>query len=244
MNPEAPWPHLQELASATAQAGWHLLPRLPVYPRYLGLAASSVSQAGGHKQALASNTEKVRILACVRTQSLVIVLPAYTHGVATLFADRSCFLPCPALVQHTSGGPTQAVATHSTHSQSAAQHDDWLDTSHGPRSVRAAVLRGSDSSGLARGEHITAWQGHRHMISQVPMVSHQALSDAIVSMSTTGYYWLPCALPCCRHCAWHCCSNSEHNAESSRFIQEKDAMEVRLLVRPSRSSCVARCPLK
>lgn len=35
MNPEAPWPHLQRLAAATAAAGKALLPRLPVYPRYL-----------------------------------------------------------------------------------------------------------------------------------------------------------------------------------------------------------------
>ena len=35
VNPEAPWPHLRRLAAATAAAGKALLPRLPVYPRYL-----------------------------------------------------------------------------------------------------------------------------------------------------------------------------------------------------------------
>jgi FO synthase len=35
VNPEARWPHLAALAAATAAAGFPLLPRLPVYPRYL-----------------------------------------------------------------------------------------------------------------------------------------------------------------------------------------------------------------
>ena len=34
VNPEAPWPHLSSLAAATAAAGFHLVPRLTVYPRY------------------------------------------------------------------------------------------------------------------------------------------------------------------------------------------------------------------
>ena len=35
MSPERPWPHLRQLAAATAAAGFPLLPRLPVYPAYL-----------------------------------------------------------------------------------------------------------------------------------------------------------------------------------------------------------------
>ena len=35
VSPEKPWPHLQRLAEATAATGKVLLPRLPVYPRYL-----------------------------------------------------------------------------------------------------------------------------------------------------------------------------------------------------------------
>ncbi len=35
VNPEAPWPHLDELAARTRQAGFRLVPRLPVYPEYL-----------------------------------------------------------------------------------------------------------------------------------------------------------------------------------------------------------------
>ncbi|MBL8307285.1 MAG: 7,8-didemethyl-8-hydroxy-5-deazariboflavin synthase CofG, partial [Rubrivivax sp.] len=34
VNPEAPWPHLQQLAEATAQAGHFLEERLTVYPRF------------------------------------------------------------------------------------------------------------------------------------------------------------------------------------------------------------------
>jgi FO synthase len=35
VNPEAPWPNLERLASVTAGAGFELKPRLPVYPEYL-----------------------------------------------------------------------------------------------------------------------------------------------------------------------------------------------------------------
>jgi FO synthase len=35
VNPEAPWPHLEHLATATQQAGFDLVERLTVYPRYV-----------------------------------------------------------------------------------------------------------------------------------------------------------------------------------------------------------------
>jgi FO synthase len=35
VNPEAPWPHLDELRARTAAAGFRLMPRLPVYPEFL-----------------------------------------------------------------------------------------------------------------------------------------------------------------------------------------------------------------
>lgn len=35
VNPEAPWPHLDELADRTRAAGFELHPRLPVYPEYI-----------------------------------------------------------------------------------------------------------------------------------------------------------------------------------------------------------------
>ena len=35
VNPEAPWPHLDELRARTEGAGFRLVPRLPVYPEYL-----------------------------------------------------------------------------------------------------------------------------------------------------------------------------------------------------------------
>lgn len=35
VNPEAPWPHLDELRARTAAAGFELRPRLPVYPEYI-----------------------------------------------------------------------------------------------------------------------------------------------------------------------------------------------------------------
>ena len=35
VNPEAPWPALDRLEAVTSAAGFHLRPRLPVYPEYL-----------------------------------------------------------------------------------------------------------------------------------------------------------------------------------------------------------------
>ncbi len=35
VNPEAPWPHLDELTARTKAEGFDLMPRLPVYPEYL-----------------------------------------------------------------------------------------------------------------------------------------------------------------------------------------------------------------
>lgn len=56
VNPEAPWPHLEELRARTEAAGFRLMPRLPVYPEFiserwldpamLGKVRSSVDDAG------------------------------------------------------------------------------------------------------------------------------------------------------------------------------------------------------
>ncbi|MGH9895565.1 MAG: 7,8-didemethyl-8-hydroxy-5-deazariboflavin synthase CofG, partial [bacterium] len=35
VNPEQPWPHLDELSARTAAAGFRLQPRLPVYPEFI-----------------------------------------------------------------------------------------------------------------------------------------------------------------------------------------------------------------
>jgi FO synthase len=35
VNPEAPWPHLDDLAGRTTTAGFELRPRLPVYPEFI-----------------------------------------------------------------------------------------------------------------------------------------------------------------------------------------------------------------
>ena len=37
VNPEKPWPFLGDLALVTAEAGFELVPRLPIYPEFLGL---------------------------------------------------------------------------------------------------------------------------------------------------------------------------------------------------------------
>ncbi|MCP5198513.1 MAG: 5-amino-6-(D-ribitylamino)uracil--L-tyrosine 4-hydroxyphenyl transferase CofH [Gammaproteobacteria bacterium] len=44
VNPEAPWPHLEQLARDTHDAGKHLFERLTIYPRYVREAATWVDQ--------------------------------------------------------------------------------------------------------------------------------------------------------------------------------------------------------
>jgi 7,8-didemethyl-8-hydroxy-5-deazariboflavin synthase CofG subunit len=43
INPERPWPHLEELERRTTAAGYQLRQRLPVYPEFLPM----VAEAGG-----------------------------------------------------------------------------------------------------------------------------------------------------------------------------------------------------
>ena len=43
VNPEAPWPALQELRRRTERSGFDLKPRLPVYPEYLGFGSDYLS---------------------------------------------------------------------------------------------------------------------------------------------------------------------------------------------------------
>jgi FO synthase len=50
VNPERPWPHILSLASVTAAAGKHLVPRLPVYPSYFSIdveGGTSGNSGGG-----------------------------------------------------------------------------------------------------------------------------------------------------------------------------------------------------
>ena len=43
VNPEAPWPGIAELCATTRQSGKTLIPRLPVYPKYLEDSAEWLS---------------------------------------------------------------------------------------------------------------------------------------------------------------------------------------------------------
>lgn len=45
VNPEAPWPHLEELSRETARAGKHLLERLTLYPSYAARAQAWLHQS-------------------------------------------------------------------------------------------------------------------------------------------------------------------------------------------------------
>ena len=59
VNPEAPWPHVDELSGRTEEVGFELRPRLPVYPEYIepdwidpGLYADVVAATDGDGLAL------------------------------------------------------------------------------------------------------------------------------------------------------------------------------------------------
>ena len=67
VNPEAPWPHLDELRERTEGAGFELRPRLPVYPEYIdeawidtGLYADVVAAADSDGLALITETSGAR----------------------------------------------------------------------------------------------------------------------------------------------------------------------------------------
>ena len=54
VNPERPWPHLDELAADLAGAGWTLTERLTAHPRYVGGGAAWIDpRVAGHVAALA-----------------------------------------------------------------------------------------------------------------------------------------------------------------------------------------------
>ena len=52
VNPEKPWPHLGELAEVTAKAGFELMPRLPIYPEFLGMLGEQHRQRLGQLEVL------------------------------------------------------------------------------------------------------------------------------------------------------------------------------------------------
>ncbi len=67
VNPEAPWPHLEELRARTEAAGFALRPRLPVYPEYVtpdwidpGLLSPLMAAADDDGYARSPQMEKLR----------------------------------------------------------------------------------------------------------------------------------------------------------------------------------------
>jgi FO synthase len=64
INPEKPWPHLEQLRTRTESRGMKLRQRLPVYPEFLSkLAAPALLaeklQAARHENGLARETRAV-----------------------------------------------------------------------------------------------------------------------------------------------------------------------------------------
>jgi FO synthase len=68
VNPEQPWPHLEELEARTVAAGFRLRPRLPVYPEYIGpewldptLLPAVVGAVDGEGYALSAPMPRARL---------------------------------------------------------------------------------------------------------------------------------------------------------------------------------------
>jgi FO synthase len=55
INPERPWPHLQELEARTRSKGFELRPRLPVYPEFLPLVFARESRMSVNTRAMADS---------------------------------------------------------------------------------------------------------------------------------------------------------------------------------------------
>jgi FO synthase len=55
INPEAPWPHLEELAQRTEAKGYELRQRLPVYPEFIPAAMANASELLAGKLACAAD---------------------------------------------------------------------------------------------------------------------------------------------------------------------------------------------
>ena len=59
VNPEAPWPHLDDLARRTAEAGKLLVERLAIYPAFVSEPSRTLAralEAGGRNAAACSPT--------------------------------------------------------------------------------------------------------------------------------------------------------------------------------------------
>ncbi|KAL6745591.1 hypothetical protein V8C86DRAFT_3035450, partial [Haematococcus lacustris] len=121
VNPEAPWPHLEALAQATAAAGFLLLPRLPVYPAYQGWRGA---QPLGRTHTPSPGPEGGR--------------PR---------PDCQAPPPCPPCPPP----PALASAASHAPEAPAAPLSAWLSAEGGPGSVAAQVRRLADGSGLVRG---------------------------------------------------------------------------------------------
>ncbi len=133
VNPERPWPHLAPLAQATAAAGRLLLPRLPLYPAWVGLAGDGGTAVGPGGGAGVGHAD---------------VGGGREAGAGAGEADEA------AGRQRQSAGVRAGPAAGA-----GAGAGTWLDFSGGRESVGAAVLRAADSEGFLRASGWVAGRG-------------------------------------------------------------------------------------
>ncbi|GLC55761.1 hypothetical protein PLESTB_001026100 [Pleodorina starrii] len=138
VNPEKPWPHLSHLAAATASAGKLLLPRLPIYPTFLGLRGDSCSAHDSRDFDDSLNDSLAR------------------RGGSSDGNDGGGGGGSPA-------GPSSS--SQSSSSSSRRPQPCWLDFTGGRDSVGAAVLRSADSQGFLRA---SSWVAGRPDVESDP----------------------------------------------------------------------------
>ncbi|GAX85427.1 hypothetical protein CEUSTIGMA_g12843.t1 [Chlamydomonas eustigma] len=168
VNPEKPWPHLGDLADVTASCGFHLLPRLPLYPEYLPLLSSKefplrkmsckgdTTSATFQQQAQSSSPNMSPHLAGL--PKAVTLFQGAPDGVAAASSsEEACWL-------FPGGGKDGILAAKA-----------WLFPGGGKDGILAATLRHSDSTGYVRGS--TWYAGLPDAGEEMSKTSFQAMQQ-------------------------------------------------------------------
>lgn len=169
VNPERPWPHLAPLAQATAAAGRLLLPRLPLYPAWVGLAGDAGAAVGPVADAAAGGVDVGGVmrpaLVGLAGDAGAAVEPSGGAGAGHAGvsgrkeAGAGSGAADEAAGTQRQGRAETAGVVAGPGAGVGARTAAWLDFSGGRESVGAAVLRSADSEGFLRASSWVAGQG-------------------------------------------------------------------------------------
>jgi len=202
VNPEKPWPHLAPLATAMADAGFLLLPRLGVHPRFVGWAGSAHSSyrlgsassvgADSFEDASEDVTANGRSSSSSSSSSSNGSASASVHMHATGSGAQSQGAQ-PQSQQQVRQARRQQHLLQQQHLQQ--QHKatglspsgrPWLSETGGAASVAAAVRRASDSCGYARGNRWCPGLREDSAHQQVEVLEHETRDGTNGSSSSSG----------------------------------------------------------